>query len=179
MPNWCENNLTIEGNEKDLKELIKKYTSIAHPRNSMFPEERCIDFNLISPTPKELLECEAPNPNKEQTAYFKKKYKTEDWYNWNNKNWGTKWTTIGVNFEKSQNEIDIAFQTAWCPPNPIIKKLSKLFPKLTFTLKYAEGGCCFAGEDTYKNNKKTSSIYTEDINHKIFEDMGFGPELEE
>lgn len=61
-------------------------------------------------------------------------YGCKDWYDWNRKNWGTKWNS-------SYSTVDgnsIRFQTAWCTPYPIIDLLSKKYPDLTFNVKYAD-----------------------------------------
>ena len=51
-------------------------------------------------------------------------YGESNWYDWHNKNWGTKWNaceTIVLN----ENEVE--FQTAWSTPEPIIKAISKKY----------------------------------------------------
>ncbi len=47
--------------------------------------------------------------------------------------------------DATDTRATIAFRTAWSPPEPVILELSKQFPKLTFTLKYWEGGAAFRG----------------------------------
>jgi len=59
-------------------------------------------------------------------AYIKnvQDYGESNWYDWHNKNWGTKWNaceTIVLN----ENEVE--FQTAWSTPEPIIKAISKKY----------------------------------------------------
>lgn len=47
----------------------------------------------------------------------------------------------------------VTFYTAWAPSEPLIDKMSELFPTLTFTLKYYEGGMGFKGTYKVKNKK--------------------------
>jgi len=66
-----------------------------------------------------------------------KKYGAKTWYEWCNKNWGTKWNA----FEVCWNENSIEFTTAWRAPEPIFKKMCEDFPgsELLFTCEYEEG----------------------------------------
>ena len=61
--------------------------------------------------------------------------------------WGTKWNAcyFGPLQNATDQRADLGFDTAWSPPEPVIMELSRQFPKLTFTLKYWEGGCGFRG----------------------------------
>jgi hypothetical protein len=81
-----------------------------------------------------------------------KNYGHKDWYSWSTVKWGTKWNAY------SQIEIDeneICFDTAWSSPYPVIKKLSRMFPKVEILLQYADedfGQNC--GEVTLKAGKE-------------------------
>lgn len=176
MPNWCENYLSIEGKREDLMEIKQKYTN--RP-GRMDDDEQCIKLELISPTPPELNNFSSPNPDKKMEKEFKKKYGAVDWYNWNNKNWGTKWDTQGFNFEDNITELVFSFNTAWGPCLPVIKKLAKLFPNTKIEYSYAEPGCCFAGKHKFRNGKQTSGKYTEDIHDQLFKDFGINEDEED
>ena len=64
--------------------------------------------------------------------------KEEDWYNWNISNWGTKWDASDVAFFERDNLLIYEFSTAWSPPEPVIVKLSKLFPNCDIEHIYEE-----------------------------------------
>jgi hypothetical protein len=49
----------------------------------------------------------------------------------------------------------IEFDTAWCPPTPVIDKLASLFPDHQFDLKYYEGGIGFCGHVGWSGGVKT------------------------
>lgn len=90
-----------------------------------------------------------------------REYSASDWYDWCIANWGTKWNAYGYdeNEDYSQNE-ELSFQTAWSAPQPILQKLSEMFPDITLTHKWADediGANC--GERTYLAGK----IIGEDI----------------
>ncbi len=101
-------------------------------------------------------------------------FKTNDWYSWNVRNWGTKWdVAVGDNEAYSDTYIEgptengenlvvyYNFHTAWSPPMPAMEKLSAQYPKLLFTLSYEEetgwGGECeflrgkMISESSYEN----------------------------
>ena len=49
-------------------------------------------------------------------------------------NWGTKWDA----YEVIHNEDGFIFDTAWSHPAPVIKKMSKMYPNLTFEIKFVD-----------------------------------------
>lgn len=61
----------------------------------------------------------------------------QDWYNWNLRNWGTKWdiTEQAWVTSESDNELCYEFMTAWSCPNEAVNNLAKQYPTLTFTLQ--------------------------------------------
>jgi hypothetical protein len=69
-----------------------------------------------------------------------------NWYAFNNREWGTKWDVAnhGEDFEEtlilneSATSITYNFSTAWCGCEPVIKKLSEMFPELELTYTYTE-----------------------------------------
>jgi hypothetical protein len=61
-------------------------------------------------------------------------YGSKDWYDWSVNNWGTKWNA-------SDSYVDgntLHFQTAWSVPEPVLIKLSELFPKINILVKFAD-----------------------------------------
>lgn len=75
------------------------------------------------------------------------------WYEWRKKCWGTKWNSLEAVINADENEITIYFDTAWCPPLPIIDALTNLEPKADINLIYYEPGSGFAGK--YANGDDT------------------------
>src|SRR6185437_15296502 len=60
---------------------------------------------------------------------------TPNWYNWSIENWGTKWNAYDIRINKYGT---IVFQTAWAHPYKIVDALSKMFPKNSITVGYAD-----------------------------------------
>ncbi len=73
------------------------------------------------------------------------KYGAPTWYEWNCKNWGTKWNSI----DAYMNGDSICFYTAWSPCSPVIKALSEMFPDVRIEYYYDEAGMCFCGREVY------------------------------
>lgn len=61
------------------------------------------------------------------------------WYDWNQKNWGTKWNAYGQpDCGFAEDIIEFRFETAWSHPNRLIEALSRRLPTVTFGVKYAD-----------------------------------------
>jgi hypothetical protein len=74
-------------------------------------------------------------------------FKGNHWYDWNVRNWGTKWDVAirhGEEYpetelmEEDETSLSYRFNTAWSPPLPAIEKLSQQYPDLEFNLSYEE-----------------------------------------
>ena len=89
------------------------------------------------------------------------------WYNWNVKHWGTKWNCGEVWNDRADDSVvegktSYNFDTAWSPAEPVIHALSGLFPTLTITHRYCEGGMGFAGEVIYHAGNEISRLDFDD-----------------
>lgn len=66
---------------------------------------------------------------------FRKTYHNE----WSVANWGTKWNAYGYDEYTDYSGCDeLTFKTAWSVPHPILKKLSELFPNISFKHQWAD-----------------------------------------
>lgn len=88
------------------------------------------------------------------------KYGAPTWYEWCVENWGTKWNAY--DFVRSFEPNTIIFHTAWSCALNVIKQLSKMYPDITFTYRWADedfgtnvGECTFTnGVMLHKNVPK-------------------------
>ena len=55
--------------------------------------------------------------------HLKEKYGFDNWYDWRNSNWGTKWN--GCDQEYDEETEQLKFDTAWCVPEPIFAKIAE------------------------------------------------------
>mgnify|MGYP002697782643 CR=1 FL=1 len=157
MPNWCQNEITISGDEKKVKEFIKFVSS----KKSKF------DFNKIYPMPKELEGTVSGSENlksdeqKANSKLWKIEYGADNWYDWRNLHWGTKLELnpdyVEVEFGKHLDPgyvegdyVTYCFDTAWSPPLGILEALNRKFhfkknDDLGIQWHYREDGMGFTG----------------------------------
>ena len=87
-----------------------------------------------------------------QAFQNEQKYGAATWYKWRIRNWGTKWNAYGYEDGVQFDGHSLRFWSAWSPPQPVIDKLSEMYPDLDFVHQFADediGHNC--GEDEYHN----------------------------
>lgn len=135
MPNWCRNTLYVKG---DL-EKVKDFVEYAKGEEEEDEETEPLDEEQFIPVPDNVERHEDPE------------LMSREMYKWKCSNWGTKWgfcrpTSGSISLIGSdEGSIRYSFDTAWSPPEPLIKAMGKEFPTLTFELRYAETGMDFMG----------------------------------
>ncbi len=86
------------------------------------------DFNKIIPTPDNIFQGNLGEAEEKQYG------KENCWYDWNIKNWGTKWNAYDIMIE----DDCIEFKTAWSTPALVIKALSLKIPDAEIRVEYAD-----------------------------------------
>ena len=145
-PNWCSNDLYVEGS----KESIDAFQALLKTGEGDF------DFNLFIPYPSKYEELDMLREQAEKDGVEWDKLPKDGYnqggYDWCIENWGTKWNAYEASIERTSDEsMSGWFDTAWSPPLGVLQAMSEMFPTLSFTLSYEEGGMCLAGNSTYKN----------------------------
>ena len=161
MPNWCENRIDIVS---DTKEQMDELVSFVQSKSDSEP----FSFQSILPMPDELQEVGSPVrivsakeykardketgifPNqlitKAMSNKFRVEYGADNWYDWANLHWGTKWEVSDVMLNRRDDtEATYYFDTAWCPPEGIYHALVKRFPDVNISWFYNEEGMQIAG----------------------------------
>lgn len=154
MPNWVITQIFIAGPEDKIKEFEDK---VIRPN-----EEEVFSFNSITKRPEELDNTKSPPPNpiksrvKNQLGEefdiveiddcnnatpkmcrdLELKFGHNNWYAWNNHNWGTKWDASESVYKQEDRILE--FKTAWACPVEILKKMREMFPALDFVGNYAD-----------------------------------------
>jgi hypothetical protein len=147
MPNHVYSTLEILGNES----TIKKLKDTVREKVDEIPTP--LSFNKIIPIPKE---------------------EESNWYEWNKKNWGSKWNAYG---QPKEDEIEILeqrnnardfiardknndgklviirypFQTAWSTVSNVVEKLSEMFPEVKIKYAFLDEGYNFGGYEYFHN----------------------------
>ena len=207
MPNWCQNEVTITGDEEklnELKELVREPDPYHGRCTEAFKwvhnEETCkgeaielpdhckhddpiykdtcdkryreFSFNNIIPMPEELRGTSSPTNvvdtqeevdkwkeehpkwdamgmgrpiTKKEHAKLLTKHKFDNWYDWANANWDTKWDASEVYFQDDGWMLRYEFDTAWNPPEAICHALRERFPDLNISWFFREDGMEMAG----------------------------------
>ena len=148
MPNWCYNRVTAYGDEDKLKEIEKIFESKT-PFNDIFPMP---DWKN---TPNENGELPILEQHKGkdgevmfETYNFPDGKNDDRWFHWNNTNWGTKWDITAEQVEleyEDDYQLEISFETAWAPPEPICYRLREMFKDLHISWFYDEPAMELAG----------------------------------
>jgi hypothetical protein len=163
MPNWVFNHLKVEGNQLDIARVKKQLNtpfsrtykdfgfqggeSVSIWKEATFDNPIFSFWNIVKPEnmdayinePSTGVPKNADDPN----AWFQ----GNNWYDWNVRNWGTKWDVAVENddsypetqiLDEGELFINYKFDTAWSPPVPAIATLSKQHSRVVFTLNYEE-----------------------------------------
>ncbi|MDR3344444.1 MAG: hypothetical protein LBT21_02445 [Oscillospiraceae bacterium] len=107
-----------------------------------------IDFEKIIPPPPGIYRGDV-GP-KEVALYGKNTL-----LDWQIENYGTKWNAYGYeNFPEYADGNEICFYTAWSRPEPVIQKLSEMYPDAQFQHQWADEDIGMnVGEITYANGE--------------------------
>ena len=162
MPNWCYNSLTIEGSKEliaDVKRMLNRPFVQSHDSwdretgqmrivetkysNPVFAFHNIYNHRQDGISDEEYLK----QPDYKQPLEEALMFKGNHWYDWNVRNWGTKWD-VAIHdkdeypdtelMEESDTSLAYRFNTAWSPPTEAISKLSLQYPDLDFELSYEE-----------------------------------------
>jgi hypothetical protein len=155
MPNWCFNYLDISGGDvSTLKSQLNAPFEVMHDswnKETGQMEKKLFKYsnpvfafwNIIKPTNLEAYNGPQPETDLSKAIAFD----SDHWYDWNVRNWGTKWDVAVHQDEEypeteltseSETSLGYRFNTAWSPPTEAIVALSKQYPNLEFTLSFEE-----------------------------------------
>ena len=174
MPNWCNNNLILSGNLKELEKVQKDI-------------EKGDFFNSILPIPTELADTQSPardetQEQKDKNKALEEKHGCDNWYDWRVNNWGTKWDIDADSFYQNEivkitdntGKLLLAFDTAWAPPEGIYNAIvdQEILGENAY---YYEPGCDFAG---HYYNGHDDCITISDCDDDYFEMNDLGRSLD-
>lgn len=205
MPNWVYNNITVSGDQASLDALetmlnqpfeTHYHESARDENNQHFMRPATQTFsnpviafrNIVAP-PAEIADeywavqpvVKSTNNDTKDPNWFTDILKaasvSNHWYDWNNRNWGTKWDIAVADGEEYPNTtmdkvdgfIHYHFETAWSPViGLLVEELSPKFPTLKFDYDYEEEQG-WGGSITFKNGEVLdSSEYDIPNSHEEF-----------
>jgi len=162
MPNWVFNNLTITGKEQDLKKFMEKaskpymtyhkgvrsqnedgsWSYDADKINEQLNESPISFMNFASP---EDIDAYFGASDYKPEGYDKlsmdekmaiaMKHSSDGWYDWNVRNWGTKWDACNPSLnsdDPSSGSLSYSFDTAWSPAEGAYRQMVEQHPELEF-----------------------------------------------
>jgi hypothetical protein len=168
MPNWCWNRLIVDGPLEDRQRVFQEVWTGGKIFNKILPEpdkytDDIIDDLLRSETGLQAMLIEASVDDGESTEDHirgtRARLAEKAWYYWRIEHWGTKWDLEDGDYDFSDDGTTICFDTAWAPPVPVIRAMSRRYPTLNIRLKYFEPSMCFAGEATFISGEGPDNYY--------------------
>ncbi len=178
MPNWVYSFVNVEGKREDLLAFAEK---ARQPHESLWATKSgeeieitkeiqtpdAISFwNFVRPTDEELpyyfghIPEEKPEGYEgwtiEQRIAHDIKFEGSGWYDWNVRNWGTKWDAGSDELETDLDKLEAndvltyRYETAWSIPEPVMVAMVEQHPELTFHFECEEEqgwGAEFAGTE--------------------------------
>jgi hypothetical protein len=166
MPNWVSTTLSVTGSKEEIQRFVDGVK-----------DSKIIESYV--PCPEELHatvagfvgEDKAEEHRKQQESNIAK-YGHKDWWDWQYDNWGTKWGDCDTHLEKPVEmsngswEVQGYFSTAWGPADTAFRKVSALFPTLTFLFDYDEEAGFFAGLQAMKDGEIVFESMFEPCNYE-------------
>tara|TARA_B100001564_G_scaffold76840_1_gene61433 strand:+ start:2066 stop:2722 length:657 start_codon:yes stop_codon:yes gene_type:complete len=178
MPNWCNNNIKIEGPKDKIKNIWD--TVQADPDKGFFTH--------LVPMPKELEGTTSPSSSAKKPQPMIEGF--DNWYDWRVSNWGTKWDIstddCGLQYREDGDTAFIEgwFDTAWAPPIDCLNTFIRKHNDIYVTNMYWEGGMDFAGiwtdgcdEEVNPSNYKSQDFLDADrdsVEGQLDEAFGIG-----
>ena len=185
MPNHVRNMVKFNGSIEELN-AIKKMLAWPAPIQWAKGEHEFLHFNfhsIITPDKELWEEYNGPQPTM-VSIEESLKFATNHWYDWNLREWGTKWNAYDTSVENNFDDeivdgiyrLVYHFDTAWSPPENIIyalgHKLNEMELKVTFDWWFEEEQG-WGGEMHY-DGKSTEIVDQWDIpdSHSDYETRG-------
>lgn len=189
MPNWCENKLWINTDNKKIYNKIKTHLNTEPKTNENGEYVDVGLFGLLYPEPDY-----NTTPVKKAFSDGFVEDKKQAWYDWRVLNWGTKWDVrsndmFGIDYHEDDINkeyiIEMSFSSAWSPPTEWAKYVEEKHD-LHITLNYFEDGIGFCGryetgvgDDYYEINDLKSMIQNKEIPEDLINDLDLLSYLEE
>lgn len=128
MPNWVYNNMGVAGSLKDLEIFRQK---------AEHEGKELSYWNFITP-PEEALDSGEYYAENGFDANGRFGNTPNNWYNWNNREWGVKWDASDVTLDTTVYSLDYSWSSPWGHPEPVFIAMVEQHPELTFEFSWQE-----------------------------------------
>jgi hypothetical protein len=130
MPNWNNNVATLTATTDEQRAILRKVVAACLATD---PGEI---FAILKPMPTNIFRGDVGDAEREI-------YGANNWYDWANENWGTKWDTTAQCLSDDGDSVTLFFDTAWSPPIALYNSLVN--DGWGIFAYYYEPGMAFAG----------------------------------
>ena len=174
MPNWCNNNLTLEHDDPAMITRAKEALDRGEFLNEFIPVPQDLKETMSGAYGDEAKQREL----EAQTRRNVEKYGYGNWYDYCVGEWGTKWDVGGdgqTDIHPDGRMLHTTFDSAWAPPVNAYEKLEQLGFRVN--AQFYESGMCFAGsyEDGYCDEINLEGMSADEIERDYPElDESFG-----
>lgn len=165
MPNWVSNWVGASGTEADIRAFVEKagkpYDTINTSWDATTKAMKSVEathtepfsfWNFIEPEDKVAYHADAHGEKPEGYADWTHEQKMahdlqfsgNGWYDWNVREWGTKWDACDpcvneiVADGKGNASVSITFETAWSIPEPVFRAMVAQHPTIDFDFESEE-----------------------------------------
>ena len=151
MPNWCSSVWFFSGKPEDIDRI----------------EATKLDFDAIMPMPKILERSYRGKASDADKEAMRKECGYDDWYEWCNAKWGTKWPAINMrtggekpdSVRAGPDRLVVAMDTAWCLPMGIINKIAEDYPSVKIRITCMEEALFFGGTILVESGEVTENLH--------------------
>ena len=154
MPNHCYNRVTIYGDDtEDSRRYIAELKEIFEGASifpQIIPEPDWVNIPLRTSDNRFGMKYgndgELPQYVDKRLVFKSTDITDQRWYDWRIQNWDTKWDAYDVVVTDDDPEsVEIEFNTAWSPPEPICAAIRDEYPDVSVSWFYDEPRCEIAG----------------------------------
>jgi hypothetical protein len=204
MPNWVFTSMSVSGKEVDVRKFVEK---AKQPHKTYWKDyktdevkeetdQRVISFwNFKKPENEQLYfgasdykPAGYDELSLEEKMAISMTHSSDGWYDWNIRNWGTKWDTSDAEIydaDISKGSVSYTFSTAWSPAEGAFEAMVEQHPELSFEFRCEEEqgwGVVFEGQDGELNevdswdipdNHEDSMKYLGRCNCEEYEDLDY------
>jgi hypothetical protein len=205
MPNWASSVITITGEQEVVTEvknrLAKPYANPHHPEETI--EGVFLLWNIVKPNnlsaylgkeqeafaeiinaDPELAELNKPVEPEMSSIMEKVLHQlatSDEWYEWNCRNWGTKWEIgdkatldlevmgeLSFDDKPVENSLELVYSmdSAWSPPVEALNSLAEQYPTIKISLSSIDESDCFAMSACWQDGM-LSYEQDEEITHEL------------
>jgi len=154
MPNWVYNSMNVSGTKEDIAAFRAKASKTAP---SAFLEDGSLEYKDDNASPLSFWNFKEPEDkalyfgasdykpegyndwSMEERMAYSMKFSSNGWYDWNIREWGTKWDANEVDLnDDSETSLGYSFSTAWSIPEPVFTAIVEQHPELSFDFSSEE-----------------------------------------